>query len=260
MNVTPQRGGSAANAGFTLIELLVVIAIIGILAGLLLPALGSAKHKGFGAKCLNNNRQIALANRLYVDDYDGVFLNLHRPRITSDPPVAQCLVPAPNDLWWSDAIYQIHKVVTDPKIFDCPVLKTVSTTVGSTTTPGVSPQPLGIGMSFRGANGIAYTGAGRAHESEIAAPSATVIFADAGTVTVPLEPDPDKWKEAPNTSAVYFRVPGDGAYDSLPVRVVPRHSRRTIAGFVDGHAESLAASAIGFQYPVGDSRALWDRQ
>ncbi|GDY18824.1 hypothetical protein LBMAG56_01690 [Verrucomicrobiota bacterium] len=249
-----------AVAGFTLIELLVVIAIIGILASLLLPALGSAKQKAFGAKCLNNNKQIALANRLYLDDQNGVFLNLHRPRIASDPAVAQCLVPAPADIWWIDEIYQIHKQITDPKIFDCPALKTVSTTVGSTTTPGASPQPLGIGMSFRGPNGIAFAGLTRSVESDIAQPSATVIFADTGTVTVPLEPDPDKWKEAPNTSAVYFRVPGDASYDTLPVRIVPRHNVRTVAGFVDGHTKTMRVSAIGLQYPVGDSRALWDRQ
>jgi len=45
-----------------------VIAIIGILASLLLPALGSAKLKAHGVKCLNNNKQLMLAWKLYADD------------------------------------------------------------------------------------------------------------------------------------------------------------------------------------------------
>ena len=62
---------------FTLIELLVVIAIIAILAAILMPALSQARERGKSATCINNQKQLGLANMSYQEDFNGWYIPIY---------------------------------------------------------------------------------------------------------------------------------------------------------------------------------------
>jgi len=66
-----QETTSLCHDAFTLIELLIIIAVIGILASLLLPALGKARLQAQSIKCVSNLHQLGIAAQLYWDDNKG---------------------------------------------------------------------------------------------------------------------------------------------------------------------------------------------
>ncbi len=231
---------SESSLAFTLIELLVVIAIIAILAGMLLPALGRAKEKAKSISCLSNMRQIGLAFKIYTDEHNDVFVQLARDGAAPTGAIVPSSVT-----WWPDLL-AASMGGKNIKIHNCPSLTT--------------SNAFGIGMNHPELGQFLQT-LPSVLETQVRQPSATVVFGDAQVIRNPRERDPDKWLPTNSLVNILFRTPNNEPYyTSDPIRVFNRHNGRANVAHVDGHAEAVRTSTIGFQYPEGHPLALWDKK
>ena len=109
---------SRQRLGFTLVELLVVIAIIGILIGMLLPAVQSVRETARSVSCRNNLRQMGLAAHNYSSTFgrlpDGGFrFASRRSKTAGGKPQS-----APQQEW--SVFYQILPYIEQQNLYDNP--------------------------------------------------------------------------------------------------------------------------------------------
>jgi prepilin-type N-terminal cleavage/methylation domain-containing protein/prepilin-type processing-associated H-X9-DG protein len=161
------------RAGFTLVELLVVIAIIGVLLGLLLPAVQKVREAANRVKCQNHLKQLGLALHNYHDaqgclppgmlcnsgnvtDSEATGFTLILPYLEQDGTYRLYHFDSP---WWDTQ--NTTAVATPVKVFFCPSNRTEGfmdlTQVAAQWNTSLPPTVSSCDYAFcRGANGAVY--------------------------------------------------------------------------------------------------------
>jgi prepilin-type N-terminal cleavage/methylation domain-containing protein/prepilin-type processing-associated H-X9-DG protein len=258
-----------ASRAFTLIELLVVIAIIAILAAFLFPVFAQARSQARKAACVSNLKQLAVAFRMYADDYDA-----KTPISTYFNCGAGCLAPTTfaelRQRWFMDPTQPYVKNLT---VLHCPAdnvtngdRATGAELLSMADDPRIPRLSYGVNLYL---GGIVDERAGYS-DADLPYPAQTAMIADCALsvfgCVVERERDGTRYSSIAYANAIRPRdlvnicrlgVPGE-----------ERHGSGSNVLFVDSHARFIPSDRFldrkevrgGFgvhvQYPIVDPKAV----